>query len=333
MKRPLYAALDLHSAYSVLGSMDHGGKTQPRMRFATEAERLRAQVSALKQKRRPVHLTMEAGAITRWASWIVRPLVERLIICEPRHNRLINSNPTKFDEAVVEGMCLLLRLGKLKEVWMGTDRTREIYRALVYELLNWRDAQRQLKALIKARYRQWGVLKLGGLKVFSKRLRQEYLEQLAGEEERRMILRLYAQHDHAVAQWKETLKEVERVGKAFWEVGEFERIPGVGPIAAHVFSTIIEEPGRFKTKHQLWKYSGLGITDRTSDNKPLGYQRLDRRGNRALKNLSYHAWRTACKSTTGPNAIKAFYQQSRQRTGSVRHARLNWQARTKQRPL
>ena len=100
---------------------------------------------------------MEAGALTRWASAIVRPLVERLIICEPRHNRLINSNPTKSDEADVEGMCLLLRLGKLKEVWMGKDRTREIYRALVYELLNWRDAQRQLKALIKARYRQWGV--------------------------------------------------------------------------------------------------------------------------------------------------------------------------------
>src|SRR5207249_2155501 len=122
----------------------------------------------------------------------------------------------KSDEADVEGMCLLLRLGKLKEVWMGTDRTREIYRALVYELLNWRDAQRQLKALIKARYRQWGVLKLHGLKVFSKTWRQQYLPQLPGEEERRMILRLYAQHDHAVAQWKETLKEVERVGKAFY---------------------------------------------------------------------------------------------------------------------
>jgi hypothetical protein len=53
-----------------------------------------------------------------------------------RHNRLINSNPNKSDEVDVEGMCLLLRLGKLKEVWMGQDRTREIYRALVYELLN-----------------------------------------------------------------------------------------------------------------------------------------------------------------------------------------------------
>jgi len=183
-KTPLYAALDLHSAYSVLGSMDHNGRTQPRMRFATQADTLRAQVGALKDKRRPLFLTMEAGALTRWASGIVRPLVERLIICEPRHNRLINSNPTKSDEADVEGMCLLLRLGKLKEVWMGIDRTREIYRALVYELLNWRDAQRELKALIKARYRQWGVLKLHGLKVFSKTLRVEYLAQLPAEEER-----------------------------------------------------------------------------------------------------------------------------------------------------
>jgi transposase len=325
MKKPIYAALDLHSRMSVLGSMNHGGRTGARIRFATEAETLRAAVTRLRQAKRPLFLTMEAGALTRWASAVVRPLVERLIICEPRHNRLINSNPTKSDEADVEGMCLLLRLGKLKEVWMGTDRTREIYRALVYELLNWRDAQRELKALIKARYRGWGVLRLHGIRVFSAKGRQEYLDQLPAEEERRMMRRLYGQLDHALAQWKETLQEVERVGGAFWEVEQFQRVPGVGPIGAHLFSAIIEEPSRFASKFKLWKYSQLGITDRSSDNKPLGYQRLDRRGNAELKNLSYHAWRTACKSTTGANAIKTFYQQSRLRTGSVRHARLNTQ--------
>src|SRR5438552_8762712 len=246
-KSPVYAALDLHSRHSVLGSMDHGGKTGAWMRFATEAETLRAQVARLRQARRPLFLTMEAGALTRWASAIVGPLVDRLIICEPRHNRLINSNPTNSDEADEEGMSLLLRLGKLKEVWMGRDRTREIYRALVYELLIWRDAQRELKALIKARYRQWGVLKLHGLKVFSKTFRRDYLAQLPGDEERRMMERLYLQHDQAIAQWKETLKEVERVGKAFWEVREFQRLPGVVPIVAHVFSATIEALERFTT--------------------------------------------------------------------------------------
>src|SRR5262245_16684281 len=140
-----------------------------------------------------------------------------------------------------------------------------------------------------------------------------------------MMRRLYGQLDHALKQWKETLKEVQGVGGGFWEVREFQRVAGVGPIAAHVFSAIIEEPSRFPSKFKLWKHSQRGITDRSSDNKPLGYQRLDRRGKAELKHLSYHAWRTGCKSTTGPNATKTFYQQSRLRTGSVRHARLNSQ--------
>jgi len=98
MKKPIYAALDLHSRRSVLGSMDHDGQTQPRMRFTTEANILRAEVERLRRKRRPLYLTIEAGPLSRWASGIVRPLVERLIICEPRHNRPINSNRYKSDE-------------------------------------------------------------------------------------------------------------------------------------------------------------------------------------------------------------------------------------------
>jgi len=68
-KTPLYAALDLHSAYSVLGSMDHSGETQPRMRFATQAEILRAQVKALKHKRRPLHLIVVTRSRTLQYGW------------------------------------------------------------------------------------------------------------------------------------------------------------------------------------------------------------------------------------------------------------------------
>jgi hypothetical protein len=100
MKRttPLYAALDLRTGQSVLGSMDHQGRTQPRVRFATQADALRLYVGRLKRSKRPLYLTMEADALTRWASGILRPLVERLLVCEPRHNRLINSNLQKSDE-------------------------------------------------------------------------------------------------------------------------------------------------------------------------------------------------------------------------------------------
>jgi len=130
-KTPLYAALDLHTGESVLGSMNHEGQSQGQVRFATRAEALCERLRALRRTGRPLYLTLEASPLARWAAAIARPLVERLVVCEPRHNRLINSNPQKCDEADVEAMCLLLRLGRLKEVWMGEDRTREVYRALV----------------------------------------------------------------------------------------------------------------------------------------------------------------------------------------------------------
>ena len=43
-----------------LGNMDHERQTQPRVRFTTEANILRAEVGRLRQER-----TMEAGALTR----------------------------------------------------------------------------------------------------------------------------------------------------------------------------------------------------------------------------------------------------------------------------
>ena len=321
----IYAALDLHCGHSLLGSMDHDGNWLGQSRFATDAEHLTAAVLALGGPGAGVCLTLEASSLTRWAAGLVRPLVDRLVICEPRHNRLVNANPNKKDEKDVAAMCLLLRVNKLHEVWMGDDRQRQIHRELVYELLNWRDAQRELKALIKARYRQWGVLRVEGTGVFSRTQRDGYLSQLPGEEERRMLLRVYAQHDHAIDQWKGTLREVRRVGREFWEIAEFEKISGIGVIGAHVFSAIIEDPSRFGTRQQLMSYARLAITERSSDGKPLGYQRLDRRGHRDIKTLSYHAWRTSCRTTTRTNAVQRFHRASLERTHDVRHARLNTQ--------
>ena len=102
---------------------------------------------------------------------------------------------------------------------MGDDRTREIYRELVYELLNWRDAQRELKALIKARYRQWrGVLKLTGSKSFPRLSAKTISAQFPG---RRAPHARCAFTLSMIMPWrngKKTLREARRLGKEFWEV-------------------------------------------------------------------------------------------------------------------
>jgi len=85
--------------------------------------------------------------------------------------------------------------------------------------------RRELKALIKGALSAMGrVATRRHQNVFSNKGREDYLEQLPAEEERRMMRRLYGQHDHALAQWKETLQEVEARG---W------RVLGSAPVSAH----------------------------------------------------------------------------------------------------
>jgi len=69
-----------------------------------------------------------------------------------------------------------------------------------------------------------------------------------------------------------------QLGRPFPEILRLQTLPGVGRDGAHLFVAYIQEPGRFATAQQLYRYCRLGIRDRTSDGKPLGYQRLDRTG-------------------------------------------------------
>jgi transposase len=318
-----YSSVDLHAERSVLGVMDKNGKMLTSERFATTREALEAEVS--KWPKNSLILTVEMGPMTRWAVKILRPLCREVKVCNPRHNRLVSRNANKNDFADVEALCELLRINAIKTVWIGEDEGREYYRMLVNDLLGWRNQARRQKTLIKAKYRTFGLGECRGQEIYSHKGRVRYLDELPGGFERRVLGRLYNGYDLARANWKETLKEVEAQGRQYPEVAEFKKIAGIAEVGANVFSAFIEDPHRFPTESKLWRYCALGVTSRSSDGKPLGYERIDRTGNHELKNVSYTAWRTACKKTTGDNPVQRYYQASLERCGVVRRARLNTQ--------
>ena len=318
-----WAALDLHALNCVLGWMNTDGELVKAVRFATTEEELIKAVRALGKT--GVVITLEAGPMTRWAVRILRPLVEKVIVCDPRKNKLVSQDARKNDFGDVERLCELLRLNGLKEVWMGQDESRDLFREAVGEWLGWRDQQRHLKTLIKGKYRQWGITQMGKKDVFNADGRNDYLHLVKDPEQRSFIDRLYRQFDQAWAMWLETGRQVRRMSKKYPEVAVFQEIPGIADVGSNVFSAMVEDPHRFPEVSKVWRFCKLGIVDKTSDGKPLGYQRLDRAGHGELKNVAYTAWRTACKSTTGDNEVKRYYLKSLERTHSVRHARLNTQ--------
>ena len=129
--------------------------------------------------------------------------------------------------------------------------------------------------------------------------------------------------DVALKTQAETKAQMRRLGSQYPEIEEFQKVPGIGPIGAHLFDGFIQTPHRFKTKQKLWRYCQLGIRSKTSDGKPLGYEELDPNGRSELKAMSYRAWLAAIRHA--PNEVATFFEQSSERTGDRTHARLNTQ--------
>ena len=94
------------------------------------------------------------------------------------------------------------------------------------------------------------------------------------------------------------------------------QIPSIGPIRAAVLLGILQTPHRFRTKRQLWTYSGLGIETHSSadhcwadgqlqrSKKPVSIRGLNENHNHDLKNLFKGA---AIVASSKPGPFRQFF--------------------------
>lgn len=320
MKKIAYLAMDLHANNCTLGQMDDNGVFGGNIEFSTSEKNI---INALKSvKTKEKHLTIEAGPLTYWAAQVANPYVSQVIVCDPRENALIYKSSYKKDNVDTRKLCRLLRLGELHHVYQPENDDRAIFKAAAQHYLDLRSQLIRLKQKIKAMYRQWGIIDVFTDTVYSKSGRDKYLEQVKHPPIRNQLKRLYYLLDHTERMRKLALRSMKQLGRKYSEIREFMKIPGIADISAHVFDAFIQTPHRFAKKSQLWKYCRLSITDRSSDGKPLGFQRIDKAGIGELKALSYRAFMTAMKSE---NEVNRFYFNSLKRTHNRKHARLNTQ--------
>ena len=320
MRKIAYLAMDVHANNCVLGEMDFKGNFRGNQSFSTSEQNI---INALKNiKAKEKYLTLEESNLAYWAAQIASACVTEVIPCDPKENALIYKGPHKKDKIDTKKLCRLLRLGELKRVYHPENDDRAIFKAAARHYIDLRDQQITLKQKIKAMYRYWGVIDVAGEAVYSIKKRNHYLKQIKHLHIRNQLDRLYCLMDEAESMQGKALKAMKRMGRKYSEIKEFKKIPGIGDISANIFDAFIQTPDRFAKRSRLWRYCRLGITDRSSDGKPLGYKRLDRSGISELKALTYRAWMSALKSD---NEVRRFYSDSLRRTFSRVHARLNTQ--------
>src|SRR6185436_12533068 len=239
-------------------------------------------------------LALEESNLARWLWQLLRPHVAQLVVCDARHNKLISSHPNKKDPRDAFGLARLFRLNELKPVWQLPTDERALFKSAAQSYEEAVLRQTQLKQQIKSTFQHWGLFPTG-TRLYSEAGRSAWLKKLPHADLRAQVELLYASMEQAVQTQADTRKLLVRLGKAFPEVQLLSSAPGLGVVGAHVFAAYIADPARFQDDSQLVRYCRLGIRDRTSDDKPLGYEQLDRHGHGVLKAISYRAWLQAMK--------------------------------------
>ena len=116
---------------------------------------------------------------------------------------------------------------------------------------------------VKALYRGWGIA-CGGQQVYAPRHRSEWLNKI-GEAGVRRRAEFFDQQLDAVRGLRQAVRrDLLAESRKHGATKLLRQIPYIGPIRAALLIALIQTPHRFRTKRQLWTYSGLAIETRDS---------------------------------------------------------------------
>src|SRR5215472_1148207 len=109
---------------------------------------------------------------------------------------------------------------------------------------------------VKAVYRSWGIA-YGGQQVYAPRHRAEWLNKIEERGVRRRAEFFYQQLDALRALRQGVRRDLLAESRKHDATKLLRQIPSIGPIRAALLIALMQTPHRFRTKRQLWTYSGL----------------------------------------------------------------------------
>ena len=304
-----YVGMDVHRASIVIVVLNGAGKVVMQSVIETGAERVRG---FLKQLRGKVYVTFEEGTQANWLHDVVRPLVTEVLVCDPRHNKLLQSG-NKNDRVDAQKLAELLRNGALKAVYHGDHGVRTLkelvrtYDCLVSDTTR---VMNRLKAIYRGR-----AIGCAGHDIYRQERRLQWLEKLKEPGVKQRAGFLYEQLAALKPLRHEAkgvmVKEARRQTAYPWLIS----VPKLGAVSVAQLMAVVGTPHRFRSKQQFWTYVGLAVVTRTTadhevvegvlrrSKRPVSTRGLNRNHNHLLKRVFKNAASSACHS--GP--FKAAY--------------------------
>jgi transposase len=313
MSSEKYIGLDVHQATISVAVMDSSGKVVMESILETKAATILEFFAGL---RGTLSVTFEEGTWAAWLYDLLKPHVAKLVVCNPRKNALLKHG-NKSDRIDAFNLADLLRLNRLESVYHGETSVRMLRELARSYLTTVKDLSRVMNRL-KALYRSWAI-PCAGRDVYYTRHRSQWLDKIPEAGTRRRAEQLYQQLDLLQQLRQQARSELLAESRKHAITARLRQIPSLGPIRCALAVALIQTPHRFRSKRQLWTYSGLGLETRDSGEYHFVQGQLRRRKKQAtirglnkdhnhdLKALFKAA---ATRASIQPGPFQDFYQRS-----------------------
>ncbi len=310
MSQEKYIGMDVHQATISVAVMDAQGKLLMECLLETKAATI---VEFIQGLRGTLSLTFEEGTSAAWLHDLLKPHVSRLVVCDPRKNALLQDG-NKSDRVDARKLAELLRTNQVKPVYHGEHGTRALKELGRSYLTLTKDVTRVMNR-IKALYRSWAI-PCSGSSVYAPRHRAEWLAKIVQPGVRLRAEHLYQQLDSLQPLRLETRRQLLLESHKHAAVRLLRQVPAIGPIRAALLVAILQTPHRFRTKRQLWAYSGFAVETHDSgeyrqvrgklqrNRERITVRGLNGNHNKDLKNLFKGA---AISASTRPGPLHDFY--------------------------
>jgi transposase len=306
-----YIGMDVHKETISIAVMKGDGKLVMESIIETKASTI---LQFIQGVRGDLHVTFEEGTWAAWLYDLLKPHVTELIVCDPRKNALLKEG-SKSDKVDARKLADLLRGGYLRSVYHGENGLRTLKELARSYLTISKDLTRVMNR-VKALYRSWGIL-CGGQQVYAPRHRSEWLNKIGETGVRRRAEFFYQQLDALRALHQVVRRDLLAESRKHGGTKLLRQIPSIGPIRAALLIALIQTPHRFRSKRQLWTYSGLAIDTRDSaqhrfvdgqlqrSKKPQQLRGLNQNHNHDMKAIFKSA---ATMASSREGAFHDFYQ-------------------------
>jgi transposase len=202
-------------------------------------------------------VAIEETTTSQWLYTELKDHVDKILICDPYRNSLLNEGP-KTDKIDATKLVQLLKAGLMKEVFHSSDKFIYLRRIVSgYEDL--------VKAGVRLKNQRYCLLRVCGKDGYEKKDIH-----LAERDEQYVLESLDRQIKNYEEEKKGYEKEFEQLARKYPEIRHQKSIPGIGLINAVKIVARVVTPHRFSDKGHYLSYSGLIKHEKISGGRSYG---------------------------------------------------------------